>query len=263
MENLEVLGDRQQDNKLWEFNSDILDIVSKKINTQKLIDEWILEVSSEVQKYIDGVWYNIEDILKLAWMYKNFDNLEKIEFTLIWNKWIKISMYGDKYLISRELFPSELTIRNSHIDTDKSKISWFRSFLEEVEAAKEKGYKTITCYAAWWGWLQEDKQIWFYYWLLLWFEFDKNWSNYSHLESILRFSNKKWLINCNSLDYLFDLKDANWKYIGIEFWKKYGQWFYAKFDLNDNSNSIKRLNKYILSKKQSDPDKYNDINVIR
>ena len=75
-------------------------------------------------------------------------------------------------------------------------------------------------------------------------------------------SNNIKINNCKTLNELFDLKDENWNYVGIAFWKENWFWFYAKFDLSDNSKSTKKLNEYILSKKQSNPKKYSDIDVI-
>lgn len=79
-----------------DFNSDILDVVLKKINVQELIDNWILKIDGNTKNYLDNIWYSVEDVLELAWFYKKFNFLKNINIRLIKN-WINIEVFGKLY----------------------------------------------------------------------------------------------------------------------------------------------------------------------
>ena len=243
-------------NNLWleQSRSDIFDNISKNIDVQKFIDDWILKISDDVKKYIDSIWYTIEDVLMLAGVYKKFRDLKSIKFEKK-DSWLYVKTDGRLYS-----FTNNINFDNLVVDFEKSNtslsnfVSAFKILSNQVLFLRNKWFSNMVCYAG-----CEKNLAWYYYRPMLWFRAAPD----INILEITKKSANPEIIKCKTLNQLFDLKDKNWNYIGIDFWKKYGFWFDAEFDLNDNSKSIARLNEYIFSKKQSNPEKYSDIDVIK
>ncbi len=255
MENIELLEDNKTQNNQWEISSDIFDNFSKKIDVQKLIDDWILQISDDVKKYIDSIWYSIEEVLNLARVSNSLAEIDsvKVKFDHTWSNWINVSVKWLHYSIDTTICPNMLNIVNNKINMFLSKYSGFNAAYSQIITAKKMWYKYIT------GSAVRTKQLsWYHYWPRIWFRADPD-INISDL--VIKTDNIQ-INDCKTLNELFDLKDDTWVYIGLNFWEQYGDWFSIKFNLSDGSKSIKRLNEYILSKKQSNPEKYNDIDLI-
>ncbi len=213
---------------------------TQKDNITKLLtQEDIKKLEISFPELLELIWF--------SWDVKNIFDFE-IESDVKWIYVIKLeSSEFEQLTVHIELI-------NNLIKRDRCLINknyiwkwlWVKNVLSMIHMAKDKWFKSIYWIAVKAIWLDKKyKSRWYHFFPKLWFLF----SDYEGIEKKFLKKIKKStdirIKNCKSLNELFALKDEEWNYIWLEYWKKIWDSIIVEFDLEEWSESNKRLNDFI------------------